>query len=369
MSTPLERYKKDLTRDDFSYDATQEMAVEYLHTLHQQLVEAENAPGPGLLGKLKNKLVKPDVEPIKGLYFWGGVGRGKTYLMDTFYDTLPFDRKMRTHFHRFMQRVHAELKALDGTKNPLVTVAEKYANEARIICFDEFFVSDITDAMILGSLLEELFARGVSLVATSNIIPDGLYENGLQRSRFLPAIALLNKHTHVVNVDSGIDYRLRTLEQAELYHWPLDSEADASLDKSFRALAPDLEELEEHVSIEINHRMLTARKVCEDVIWFNFNALCEGARSQNDYIELAKLYHAVLLSNVPQLGRHNDDATRRFINLVDEFYDSGVKLIVSAEKPIHEIYTQGRLEFEIERTKSRLLEMQSKEYLAREHRA
>ena len=369
MSTPLERYKKDLTRDDFSYDATQEMAVEYLNKLHQQLVEAENAPSPSFLGKLKNRLVKQEIEPIKGLYFWGGVGRGKTYLMDTFYDTLPFERKMRTHFHRFMQRVHAELKALDGTKNPLVTVAEKYAKETRIICFDEFFVSDITDAMILGSLLQELFARGVSLVATSNIIPDGLYENGLQRARFLPAIALLNQHTEVVNVDSGIDYRLRTLEQAELFHWPLDSAADESLNKSFNALAPDLEELEENVSIEINNRMLTARKACEDIIWFNFGSLCEGARSQNDYIELAKLYHAVLLSNVPQLGRHNDDAARRFINLVDEFYDSGVKLIVSAEKPIHEIYTEGRLEFEIERTKSRLLEMQSQEYLAREHRA
>ena len=369
MSTPLERYKKDLQRDDFSYDATQEMAVEHLQRLHDQLIEAENAPAPGLLGRLKQKVVKEKVEPIKGLYFWGGVGRGKTYLMDTFYDTLPFERKMRTHFHRFMQRVHAELKTLDGTKNPLVTIAEKYSKETRIICFDEFFVSDITDAMILGSLLEELFARGVSLVATSNIVPDGLYENGLQRARFMPAIALLNKYTEVVNVDSGIDYRLRTLEQAELYHWPLDAGADESLEKSFNGLAPDLEELEENLSIEINNRMLTARKACEDVIWFDFNALCEGARSQNDYIELAKLYHAVLLSNVPQLGRANDDAARRFINLVDEFYDSGVKLIISAEKPIHEIYTEGRLEFEIERTKSRLLEMQSHEYLAREHRA
>lgn len=372
MPTPLARYQKDLLREDFSYDATQEMAVQHLQRLFDQLVAAENISRKTGVSRLKERLKfvrsKP-MEPIKGLYFWGGVGRGKTYLMDTFYDTLPFDRKMRTHFHRFMQRVHQELKALAGTKNPLVTVAEKYAAETRIICFDEFFVSDITDAMILGSLLEELFKRGVSLVATSNIIPDGLYKDGLQRARFLPAIALLNKYTEVVNVDSGIDYRLRTLEQAELYHWPLDVAADISLNTSFESLVPDLEGLEVNVNIEINNRNLLARKACEDVVWFDFNSICEGARSQNDYIELAKLYHAVLISNVPQLGRDREDAARRFINLVDEFYDSGVKLILSAEKPIHEIYTEGKLSFEIERTKSRLLEMQSHEYLAREHRA
>ena len=369
MTTPLARYKKDLERDDFSYDATQEMAVNHLQRLYDELVAVESKPSAGLFGRLKEKISKTEVEPVKGLYFWGGVGRGKTYLMDTFYDTLPFERKMRTHFHRFMQRVHAELRALDGTKNPLPVIAEKYSKEARVICFDEFFVTDITDAMILGSLLQELFKRGVSLVATSNIVPDGLYENGLQRARFLPAIALLNRFTEVVNVDSGIDYRLRALEQAELYHYPLDAEADLSLERSFNSLAPDLEELEENIAIEVNNRMLIARKACEDVIWFDFSVLCEGPRSQNDYIELAKLYHAVLISNVPQLGRSRDDATRRFINLVDEFYDSGVKLIISAEVSIYDLYTEGRLEFEIERTKSRLLEMQSTEYLAREHRA
>ena len=372
MPTPLARYKKDLQRDDFSYDATQEMAVKHLQRLYDELVSAEQPRRTGGFLRIRSRFKvgksKP-VEPVKGLYFWGGVGRGKTYLMDTFYDTLPFERKMRTHFHRFMQRVHQELKALDGTKNPLTVIADKYAAETRIICFDEFFVSDITDAMILGSLLQEFFARGISLVATSNIVPDGLYKDGLQRARFLPAIDLLNRYTEVVNVDSGIDYRLRTLEQAELYHYPLDAQADISLNSSFQSLAPDLEELEENVKVEINNRHIVARKACEDVIWFDFDAICEGARSQNDYIELAKLYHAVLISNVPQLGRERDDAARRFINLVDEFYDSGVKLILSAEKPIHEIYTEGKLSFEIERTKSRLLEMQSTEYLAREHRA
>ncbi|GAA0702939.1 cell division protein ZapE [Marinobacterium maritimum] len=367
--TPLERYQQDLKREDFSHDPTQEMAVGHLQRLYDDLVAAERAPKPSFMQRLGGKIKRQQQEPIKGLYFWGGVGRGKTYLMDTFFDSLPFERKMRTHFHRFMQRVHQELKALDGTKNPLVEIGRKYADEARIICFDEFFVTDITDAMILGGLMQELFNNGVALVATSNIVPDGLYKDGLQRQRFLPAIDMLKRYTEVVNVDGGIDYRLRTLEQAELYHWPLDAGADKSLNASFESLAPDLEEEQKESEVEINGRMIRARRVCEDVAWFDFSALCEGARSQNDYIELGKIYHAVLLSNVPQLGRKNDDAARRFINLVDEFYDSGVKLIISAEVPIHEIYTEGRLNFEIERTQSRLLEMQSHEYLAREHRA
>ncbi|TCK03024.1 cell division protein ZapE [Marinobacterium mangrovicola] len=367
--TPLERYKQDLQRDDFAYDPTQEMAVGHLQRLYDDLVAAENAPQPGLMQRLSGKLRGAKVEPVQGLYFWGGVGRGKTYLMDTFYDSLPFERKMRTHFHRFMQRVHQELRALDGTKNPLVAIAKKYSEEARIICFDEFFVSDITDAMILGGLMEELFGNGVSLVATSNIVPDGLYKDGLQRARFLPAIDLLNKYTDVVNVDGGVDYRLRTLEQAELYHWPLDAGADESLEKSFRGLASDCEQIVEGEMIEVNGRGIPSRRACEDVVWFDFKALCEGPRSQNDYIELAKMFHAVILSNVPQLGRSNDDAARRFINMVDEFYDSGVKLIISAAVSIEQIYTEGRLEFEIQRTQSRLLEMQSHEYLVREHRA
>ncbi|MBE9396546.1 AFG1 family ATPase [Pontibacterium sp. N1Y112] len=367
--TPLERYKKDLERDDFSYDPAQEMAVKNLQRLYDDLTAVKPQPKQGLMKRLSGKFKKETVEPIKGLYFWGGVGRGKTYLMDTFYDSLPFEQKMRTHFHRFMQRVHKELKELDGTPNPLVVIGKKYSEEARVICFDEFFVSDITDAMILAGLMEQLFANGVSLVATSNIVPDGLYKDGLQRARFLPAIDMLNRYTEILNVDGGVDYRLRALEQAELYHCPLDDKADESLNASFESLSPDLEEVVERELVEINGRGIQSRRCCEDVVWFDFTELCEGPRSQNDYIELAKIYHAVLVSGVPQLGRSNDDSARRFINMVDEFYDSGVKLILTAEKPIHEIYTEGRLEFEIERTQSRLLEMQSHEYLARAHRA
>ena len=367
--TPLERYKKDLLRDDFSYDPAQEIAIGHLQRLYDDLIAAEKVQPQSLMQRLGGRFKKQEVVPVKGLYFWGGVGRGKTYMMDTFYESLPFTRKRRTHFHRFMQGVHADLRLLDGTKNPLTEIARKYADEARIICFDEFFVSDITDAMILGSLFEQMFANGVSLVATSNIVPDGLYKDGLQRARFLPAIALLNKHTEVVNVDGGIDYRLRALEQAELYHYPLDENADKSLNESFESLAPDLEEAVENELVDINGRGIPSRRTCEDVVWFDFKALCEGPRSQNDYIEVAKIYHAVLISNVPQLGTKNDDAARRFINMVDEFYDCGVKLIISAAVPIHEIYTGGRLSFEIERTQSRLLEMQSHEYLAKAHKA
>ena len=327
LLTPLARYRQDLERDDFHHDPAQQMAVEHLQRLYDDLVARRNLPKPKLIERIGQRFKKSKVVPVQGLYFWGGVGRGKTYLMDLFYDSLPFPTKMRTHFHRFMQRVHAELTALEGEKNPLDLVAGKFASEAEVICFDEFFVSDITDAMILGGLMEKLFDRGVALVATSNIIPDRLYENGLQRARFLPAIAMLNKYTDVINVDGGIDYRLRALEQAELYHHPLGQEADASLNRSFESLVPDARDAINGLVVEVNGRPIHSRRSCEDVIWFEFDALCDGPRSQNDYIELAKLYHAVLISNVPQLGGDKDDQARRFINLIDEFYDCGVKLI------------------------------------------
>ncbi len=366
--TPLEKYHADLEREEFTHDPAQEMAVKHLQNLYEALVAAEDA-GSGSRVSLLNLFGgrRGRNEPVRGLYFWGGVGRGKTYLMDVFYECLPFERKLRTHFHRFMRHVHQDLATLKGKKDPLVTVAQKLAEQARVICFDEFFVSDITDAMILGGLLEELFGNGVTLVATSNIVPDGLYENGLQRQRFLPAIELLNRYTQVVNVDGGVDYRLRALERAEIYHHPLDLEADESLLESFQSLAP--EEGHQGVEVEIEKRTIRARWCSDDVVWFDFTELCDGPRSQNDYIELARCYHAVLVSNVPQMGVDKDDQARRFINLVDEFYDRNVKLIISAEVPLEELYSGGNLAFEFERTRSRLLEMQSHEYLARQHKA
>jgi cell division protein ZapE len=365
MTTPWQRYQADLQREDFSHDHAQEQAVMLLQDLYERLLARGEPRNSGLLGRLRSwRGDKP--EPETGLYLWGGVGRGKTYLVDTFYDCLPFRRKLRVHFHRFMQRVHSELGTLEGQKNPLEIVADRLAAEARVVCFDEFFVTDIGDAMILGGLMEALFARGVTLVATSNISPGNLYQNGLQRQRFLPAIALVEKYTKVVNVDAGVDYRLRTLQQAELYHYPLDAGANKSLQYSFERLAPEPGKHWER--LEINNRYLTCRCVADDVAWFDFAELCDGPRSQNDYIELARIFHAVLISGVPAFGPETDDQSRRFINLVDEFYDRNVKLVLAADKPLLDLYGGGRLEFEFQRTISRLQEMQSLEYLAREHK-
>ena len=369
VMTPNELYQRDLKNSGFSYDPAQEMAVEHLQRLYEDLIDSQPEPRGGVLGKLKGMFSKHPKVRIKGLYFWGGVGRGKTYLVDTFYNALPFERKMRIHFHRFMHRVHAELKTLSGQSDPLPKVAEKFAGEARVICFDEFFVQDITDAMLLGTLMQELFKRGVVLVATSNIVPDDLYKNGLQRQRFLPAIELIKQHCEIVNVDGGIDYRLRTLTQAEIYHSPLDDLADTNLVKYFMQLAPDHHAHSVGKPIIINHREIPTRMEADDVAMFEFAALCGGPRSQQDYMEISRLYHAVLLANVQQMDEKHDDIARRFIALVDEFYERHVNLIISAAVPLEELYTGGRLSFEFKRTMSRLQEMQSHEYLAREHLA
>ncbi|WP_231759760.1 cell division protein ZapE [Microbulbifer elongatus] len=363
--SPMQRYERDLQRPDFVEDPAQRAAVEALQDLYERLLAAQGAGG--LLGGLRRLWKKTDT-PEKGLYFWGGVGRGKTYLMDAFYEALPFERKQRTHFHRFMRDVHRQLKKLAGEKNPLEKVADRIAGRARVLCFDEFFVSDITDAMILANLLEALFQRGVTLVATSNIIPEGLYKDGLQRARFLPAIDLLLAHTKVVNVDNGIDYRLRVLEMAELYHYPLDAEADASLERSFNSLMVEGAEVREQVALDIEGRPIVATRVADDVAWFEFSELCDGPRSQNDYIELAREFHTVLLANVPRFDERSESQARRFINLIDEFYDRCVNLVISAEEPVESLYGGRHLRFEFERTVSRLQEMQSREYLARQHR-
>lgn len=365
MTTPWQRYQADLQLEDFCHDPAQEQAVLLLQDLYERLVSGPAELDGGLKAWVR-KFRGEEIEPHIGLYLWGGVGRGKTYLVDAFFECLPFERKLRVHFHRFMQRVHAELISLEGQKNPLEVVADRLSREARVLCFDEFFVTDIGDAMILGGLMKALFARGVTLVATSNIEPGTLYENGLQRQRFLPVIDLIKKYTRVVNVDAGVDYRLRTLQQAELYHFPLDEGADRSLRDSFERLAPEPGKHWER--LEINHRYLTCRCVADDVAWFDFAELCAGPRSQNDYIELARIFHAVLISGVPEFGADKDDQARRFVNLVDEFYDRNVKLVLAAAKPLLELYAGGKLAFEFQRTISRLQEMQSYEYLAREHR-
>lgn len=357
---PAARYKAAIDLGEISHDPAQAEAVEHLQRLFDDLMQSE--PERGFFSRLLGSETKT---AVKGLYFWGGVGRGKTFLMDLFFESLPFEEKQRMHFHRFMRYTHQELRALQGTPNPLRQVAKNFAVNARVLCFDEFFVSDITDAMILGGLIDALFSEGVSLVATSNVEPVNLYKDGLQRSKFLPAIDLLEKNTHILNVDGGVDYRLRALESAELFHFPLDEAADISLDRSFQSLSP--ESGESDTSLDIEGRPIAAKRCGDGIVWFEFAEICEGPRSQNDYIEIAMMFHTVLISNVPIFTTRKEDAARRFISLVDEFYDHNVKLILSAEAPIPQLYVGERLAFEFQRTESRLQEMQSSEYLGYEH--
>jgi len=357
------RYEAALAQKTFQPDAAQRQAVALLERVTQDLC-AQRAHA-GLLARLRRRLLAEPPAPSRGAYLWGGVGRGKTFLMDLFFEGLPFQERLRYHFHRLMYRVHGRLKTLRNEEAPLELVAAEFAEQARVICFDEFFVTDIADAMILGNLLDALFRRGVTLVATSNIHPDDLYRGGLQRQRFLPAIELIKTNTEVLRVDAGIDYRLRVLERAEIYHSPLDAAADANLGGWFDELAPDKGSSGQ--PIEINGRDILTRRRADGVAWFDFSALCDGPRSQDDYIEIARAFQAVLLSAVPVLDETMDNQARRFIALVDEFYDRRVKLIISAAAPIDRLYQGMRLAREFQRTRSRLLEMQSQAYLAAPH--
>jgi cell division protein ZapE len=304
-------------------------------------------------------LARPEIP--RGVYMHGGVGRGKSFLMDCFFNAVPLKRKTRLHFHEFMREVHRELADMHGTVDPLKVLGERMSKRFRLICFDEFHVADITDAMILYRLLESLFDHGVSIVTTSNFHPDGLYPNGLHRDRILPAIELLKSRLHVINVDHGIDYRQRTLEQVEMYQTPLGEVADAAMSAAFERLA---EAKDESPELNIEHRVLKARRRAGGVVWFDFRELCGGPRSQNDYLELAARFHAVLVSGVPQMSPRLASEARRFTWLVDVMYDRRVKLILSAEVEAEALYTEGPLAHEFPRTVSRLHEMRSAEFLA-----
>ena len=305
-------------------------------------------------------------DPPRGVYLWGAVGRGKTLIMDSFYAALHVRRKERTHFYRFMRLVHAELRAIKDREQPIELVAARLAQRIRILCLDEFFVSDIADAMILGALFDGLFRRGVTLVITSNVPPAELYKEGLQRRRFLPAIAAIEAHMDVVHLDGGVDYRLRELEQAPTY---LDSALPttaALLKQRFAALAGGAPG--RATTLVIEGRSITALSVGPGLAWFDFKDICEGPRSQNDYIELARLYHTVFISNVPQFTRNDENAARRFIMLVDEFYDRNVNVVISAAAAPGSLYRGERLQSEFSRAASRLIEMQTQHYLAGQHR-
>ncbi|MEJ5179077.1 cell division protein ZapE [Erwinia sp. MYb416] len=369
--SPLALYQQALENGEYQADDVQRAAMTRLDGIYQALTRISppaSAASGGLFGKL-NKLLgksKNDVQtPARGLYMWGGVGRGKTWLMDMFFRAIPGERKQRLHFHRFMLRVHQELTELQGQSDPLQIVADRFKAETDLLCFDEFFVSDITDAMLLGTLMEALFSRGITLVATSNIPPDDLYRNGLQRARFMPAIEMIKQYCEIMNVDAGIDYRLRTLTSAHLWMTPLGEETSKEMERMFVALAG--KPREHHEPLEINHRQLPTLGMAEGVLAMSFLTLCGEGRSQHDYIELSRRFHSVLLYDVPVMIYKTEDQARRFLALVDEFYERHVKLVVSAETSLYEIYQGTRLKFEYQRCVSRLQEMQSEEYLRLPH--
>jgi cell division protein ZapE len=357
-----ELYQRECARLGYKPDPAQTKVVALFDELRERLIAAKPKR---LLGKLLSGGKQHELQ--RGLYVWGGVGRGKTWLMDLFFQSLPLRDKQRSHFHRFMQSVHDELKKHQEQADPLERVADRIAQKARVLCFDELFVTDIADAMLLGNLFRGLFKRGVTLVATSNVAPDDLYKEGLQRARFLPAIRLLKEHTQVVHMDGGADYRLRLLERAHTWFDTRATASTAELEKLFDAIAAEPGATD--TTLILNHRRLRAHRHADGAIWFAFKELCEGPRGQADYIEIARCYHTVFLTDVPVLGPDAENAARRFISLVDEFYDRAVKLIVSAAAPVPELYRSSKLTFEFERTKSRLIEMQSQNYLSRPHQA
>jgi cell division protein ZapE len=353
-------YESERARLGHAPDVAQSLAIDKLEALRTQLIAA--AAPRGFLQRLRGGSERP---LVRGLYMWGGVGRGKTWIMDLFFQSLPIKQKQRSHFHRFMQSVHDELKRHRDRADPLDLVAEHIARRTQVLCFDELFVADIADAMLLGNLFRSLFDRGVSLVTTSNVPPDGLYKEGLQRARFLPAIRLLKENTEVLNLDSGVDYRLRLLEHANTW-FELSSANEATLDEYFTTLTGEPGVL--NSTLLLNHRKLKTKRQASNAVWFDFNELCDGPRGQADYIELARCYHAVFVSNMPVLTIQHENPARRFISMIDEFYDRSVKVFVTAAAPIDRIYQGSRLTFEFARSQSRLTEMQSKEYLALPHK-
>jgi len=352
-------YQSELAARGYASDPAQLRAIDALERCAQAWAQYKEQRS-----SFFKKLIKRPEIP-RGVYMYGGVGRGKSFLMDCFFSAVPLRRKTRLHFHEFMREVHRELADLQGTVNPLDVLGERIARRYRLICFDEFHVADITDAMILHRLLQALFDRGVGMVTTSNFRPDELYPNGLHRDRILPAIALLNEKMHVINVDNGTDYRRRTLEHVKLYHTPLGAQADAEMDAAFTELA---ETHDESPVLHIEQREIHARRKAGGVVWFDFRTLCGGPRSQNDYLEIASQFHTVLLSNVPQMPVRMASEARRFTWLVDVLYDRRVKLIMSAEVVPEQLYLEGPLAHEFPRTVSRLNEMQSAEFLAEERR-
>jgi cell division protein ZapE len=355
---PLHWYRNKKSAGSFRPDAAQQRAAARLQQLFDELLEFKSYRSRPFMKTFGRR------PPPRGLYIHGGVGRGKSMLMDSFYSQLPYRRKRRVHFHAFMQTIHRELAGLEQHTDPLALIAENLARDLRVLCFDEFHVSDIGDAMILARLLETLFARGIVCVITSNYRPDALYPNGLQRERFLPAIELIKNNLDVIEIGGDLDHRLRSLEQLDLYHSPLGPAANEAMLRSFRTLAPGPPRA---VSIAVNGRRIHARSASSGIGWFEFAELCGTARSQSDYLELAKRFHTIMLANVPRLAAEHAAEARRFTWLIDVLYDQRVNLIMSAAAPMEDLYRSGPNSQEFARTVSRLKEMQSREYLAYQH--
>lgn len=369
------QYHDSIKNGDITFDSKQETVMQQLQVVYNALLEQpeeiieEQSTIDRLLSFSASKKNTPTAL-IKGLYIWGGVGYGKTHMVDFFFKHLPIEEKMRLHFHRFMQLVHENLKEHAHTENPLEQVAKFFSAKARVLCLDEMHVNDITDAMILSKLFTHLFEQGVTLVTTSNVPPSGLYKEGLQRSRFLPAIALFEEKTKVINMDSGIDYRLRALEQTDVYQVISSSNSKADADKKMSEYFNSLVAINRHKKRQhalINNRKIPVIKWADGIAWFSFETLCETNRSTDDYIQLGRFFHTIMISDIPIMSSMQNDAARRFVNMIDEFYDRHVNIIATAEAVPQELYIGTRLAFEFERTASRLIEMQSKQYLAKKH--
>lgn len=359
MLSVKQTYEAELAARGYQADPAQLRAVEALERCAREWAAFKEKRS----NAFKKLINRPDIP--RGVYMFGGVGRGKSFLMDCFYNAVPLKRKTRLHFHEFMREVHRELADLQGTANPLDELARRMAVRYRLICFDEFHVADITDAMILYRLLSALFDNGVGFVTTSNFRPDDLYPGGMHRDRILPAIALLNERLDVLSVDNGTDYRRRTLEDVTIYHVPNGPVADLAMEKAFNALA---ESRDEDPVLHIEARQIFARRKAGGLVWFDFKALCGGPRSQNDYLEIASRFHTVFLSDVLHMPVRMASEARRFTWLVDVLYDRRVKLVISAQVAPEELYTEGPMAHEFPRTVSRLNEMRSKEYLSLERR-
>ena len=364
---PSARYLEGVAAHRWESDPTQLALLPEFDRMHAALCAQPAAGDKGLFGRLKSLLGNEPPAAVPGLYLWGTVGRGKTFLMDLFVASLPHGVALRRHFHRFMGEVHESLRELGDRQSPLIEVAAGIASRCRVLCLDEFLVNDIGDAMILANLIDALFERGVSLVTTSNTAPANLYKGGLQRARFLPAIALIERHCHVVEMASSRDWRLRALTSAPVYLTPPGAEAARALQRIFSDQAGSA--IEQQGNLHVNGRDIPFHKRAADILWFEFAALCEGPRAVADYIALAQAGPTIIIANVPQFTIYSEDAAKRFVQLVDEFYDRHVKLVLSAAAPITELYDGERLRAEFGRTESRLIEMQSEEYLALPHRA